>query len=60
VPHDIADWFATATADMSRPMLEAVGLEGYCDETLTRSQVGRVLGLSFWEEGRSSWNATPV
>jgi hypothetical protein len=41
-------------------MLEAVGREGYCDEALTRGQVGRVLGLSFWEEGRSSWNATPV
>lgn len=34
---------------MSRGTLEAIAVEGYRDGTLTRDQVGRLLGLSFWE-----------
>lgn len=34
---------------MSRGTLEAVALEGYRDSTLSREQVGRVLGLWFWQ-----------
>jgi predicted HTH domain antitoxin len=33
----------------SRGILEAVALEGYREGALTRGQVGRLLGLSFWE-----------
>ena len=32
-----------------RGALEAVALEGYRDGSLTRDQVGRLLGLSFWD-----------
>lgn len=35
--------------DVSRGTLEAVALEGYRNGVLTREQVGRVLGLSFWD-----------
>ena len=34
---------------MARRAGEAVAVEGYRDGTLTRGQVGRLLGLSFWE-----------
>ena len=36
---------------MSRGALEAVALEGYRDGTLSREQIGRILGLSFGETG---------
>jgi len=49
LPEDIAQRLASAWRDVSRGMLEAVALEGYRDGTLSREEVGRVLGLSFWE-----------
>ncbi|MEQ1909155.1 MAG: UPF0175 family protein, partial [Vicinamibacterales bacterium] len=33
----------------SRGALEAIASEGYRDGSLTRDQVGRLLGLSFWD-----------
>jgi hypothetical protein len=49
LPDDIAKQLESAWRDMSRGTLEAVALEGHRDGTLSREQVGRVLGLSFWE-----------
>ena len=39
----------SAWRDVSRGALEAVALEGYRDRTLSREQIGRILGLSFGE-----------
>jgi hypothetical protein len=49
LPEDIAKQLESAWRDVSRGTLEAVVLEGYRDGTLSREQVGRVLGFSFWE-----------
>jgi predicted HTH domain antitoxin len=49
LPEDIAKRLQSAWRDLSRGALEAVAVEGYRDGTLSREQVGRVLGLSFWE-----------
>ena len=49
LPEDIARRLESAWRDVSRGTLEAIALEAYRDGTLSREQVGRVLGLSFWE-----------
>jgi hypothetical protein len=49
LPEDIAKQLESAWSDVSRGALEAVVLEGYRDGTLSREQLGRVLGLSFWD-----------
>ena len=49
LPEDIAERLETTWRDVSRGTLEAVALEGYRDGSLTRDQVGRLLGLSFWD-----------
>lgn len=49
LPEDIARHLETSWHDLSRGALEAIALEGYRSEALTRDQVGRLLGLSFWE-----------
>ncbi len=49
LPEDIAKRLESAWHDVSRGTLEAIALEAYRDGTLSREQVGRVLGLSFWE-----------
>ena len=49
LPEDIAKQLESAWRDVSPGTLEAVALEGYRDGTLSREQVGRVLGLSSWE-----------
>jgi len=49
VPDEIANRLETAWRDVSRGALEAVALEGYRDGTLSRDQVGQLLGLSLWE-----------
>ena len=53
LPEEIAKQLESAWRDVSRGTLEAVALEGYRDGTLSREQVGRVLGLSFWRRKRS-------
>ena len=49
LPDDIAKRLQSAWSDVSRGTLEAVALEGYRNGALTRDQVGRLLGLSFWD-----------
>ena len=49
LPEDIAKQLESAWPDLSRGALEAVAAEGYRDGTLSREQVGRLLGLSSWE-----------
>lgn len=49
LPEDIAKRLESAWRDLSRGALEAVAAEGYRDGTLSREQVGRLLGFSFWE-----------
>jgi len=49
LPDEIAKRLQAAWRNVPRGALEAVALEGYRDGTLTRDEVGHVLGLSFWE-----------
>jgi predicted HTH domain antitoxin len=49
LPEDIAKHLENTWRDLSRGILEAVAVEAYREEALTRDQVGRLLGLSFWE-----------
>lgn len=49
LPEDIANRLQASWHDLSRGMLEAIALEGYRSDALTRDQVARLLGLSFWE-----------
>jgi len=49
LPEEIAKLLANAWRDLSRGALEAVALEGYRDGTLSRDQVGQLLGFSLWE-----------
>jgi hypothetical protein len=49
LPEDIAAHLENAWRDLSRGTLEAVALEAYREEILTRNQVGRLLDLSLWE-----------
>jgi predicted HTH domain antitoxin len=49
LPEDIAKRLEARWHDLSRGALEAIALEGYRSEALTRDQVARLLGLSFWE-----------
>jgi hypothetical protein len=49
LPEDIAKRLQDGWTDLSRGALEAIASEGYRDGTLTRDQVGRLLGLSFWD-----------
>jgi hypothetical protein len=46
LPDDIAKRLESAWRDVSRGTLKAIALEAYRDGTLSREQVGRVLGLS--------------
>ena len=49
LPEDIARQLEAAWQDMPRRALEAIALEGYRSGALTPGQVGRLLGLSFWQ-----------
>ena len=49
LPEDIAKRLESAWRDVSRGALEAVAVEGYRGGALTRDQVGRLLGLTFWD-----------
>ena len=46
---DIGRQLESAWGDMPRRALEAIAVEGYRSGALTRAEVGRVLGLSYWE-----------
>jgi predicted HTH domain antitoxin len=49
LPEDIARQLRSCWGDMPRRALEAIALEGYRSGALSRGQVGRLLGLNFWE-----------
>lgn len=49
LPEEIEHQLQTAWGDLSRCTLEALAVEGYRSEVLTRSQVSEMLGLNFWE-----------
>jgi hypothetical protein len=49
VPDDVAAQLAAAWDDVSRGATMAIATAGYRDGTLSREQVGRALGLSFWD-----------
>jgi len=49
LPEDIVQHLRSAWRDVPRRALEAVALEGYRSGALSRAEVGRLLGLSFWE-----------
>ena len=49
VPDEIANRLENAWRDVSRGVLEAVALEGYRDGTLSRDQIGQLLGFSLWK-----------
>jgi len=49
LPEDIARLLQASWKDMPRRALEAIAPEGYRTQALTRGQVGRLLGLNFWE-----------
>ena len=49
LPEDIVRQLEKAWGNMPRRALEAVVVEGYRSGALARAQVGRILGLSYWE-----------
>ena len=49
LPDDIAEILKAAWRDLPRGVLEAVAVEGYRGGALSRDEVGRILGLSFWD-----------
>lgn len=49
LPEDIATRLESAWRDLSRGALEGSPSRGDRDGTLSLEQVGRLLGLSFWE-----------
>ena len=49
IPEDIARRLESSWKDVPRRALEAIAVEGYPSGALTRSQVGQMLGFSFWD-----------
>ena len=49
LPEDIGRQLESAWGDMPQRVLEAIAVEGYRSGALTRAEVGRVLGLAYWE-----------
>ena len=49
LPDNIARQLSPAPGDIPRRILEAVAVEGYRSEQLSRGQVSELLGLNFWE-----------
>jgi predicted HTH domain antitoxin len=49
VPEGIAEILKGAWHDLPRGVLEAVAVERYRGGALSRGEVGRLLGLSFWK-----------
>jgi predicted HTH domain antitoxin len=49
LPEDIARRLAREWDDLPRRALEAIAVEGYCTQALTKAEVGRMLNLS-WHE----------
>jgi len=49
LPEDIIRRLESAWQDVPRRALEAVAVEGYRSGALSRVEVGRLLGFSFWQ-----------
>lgn len=49
LPEEIERRLNEEWQDLPRRALEALALEGYRSEVLTRGQVGELLGLDFWQ-----------
>ena len=49
LPEHIVRRLESAWQDVPRRALEAVAVEGYRSGALSRAEIGRLLGLSFWE-----------
>jgi len=49
LPDNIARQLSQSPGDIPRRILEAVAVEGYRSEQLSRGQVSELLGLNFWE-----------
>jgi predicted HTH domain antitoxin len=49
LPEDIERLLEAEWENLPRRALEALAVEGYRSGALTRGQVGRMLGLNFWE-----------
>ena len=49
LPEDIAERLEAAWENISRGALEAIAVDGYRTRALSRGQVGRLLGLDYWE-----------
>ena len=49
LPEDIAERLEAVWENMSRGALEAIAVDGYRTHALSRGQVGRLLGLDYWE-----------
>ena len=49
LPDNIARQLSSAPDDIPRRILEAVAVEGYRSQQLSRGQVSELLGLNFWE-----------
>jgi predicted HTH domain antitoxin len=49
LPEDVANSFQLNSENLERKVLEATAIEGYREEKLSHSQVGRMLGLNRFE-----------
>jgi predicted HTH domain antitoxin len=49
LPDRVAHQLAGPSGDIPRRILEAVAIEGYRSEQLSRGQVSEMLGLNFWQ-----------
>jgi len=49
LPDSIARQLAPLVGDIPRRILEAVAIDGYRSEQVSRGQVSEILGLNFWE-----------
>lgn len=49
IPDAVVAQFRQNGRTMSRELLEALAVEGYRTENLSRAQVGELLGLNYWE-----------
>ena len=49
LPENVARQLAGAAGDIPRRILEAVAVDGYRSEQLSRGQVSEMLGFNFWQ-----------
>lgn len=50
LPEDVANQLQTQWGDLSRHALEAIALEAYRSDTLSRGQIQRLLNFASWWE----------